>query len=196
MAPAAGRTGRRHHLPGATDGERLALAVDNRRAQRGPIPCLPMDGAFRSTPPGERRELSTCRLVSSSSSPACSAGPGAGMGWDPPCGHLPGPRDLRPLGPGRLDLFRATSRGSSARRGPSCADRARRLPRPPPAWPPGTGVPVSSVSEHLGGAARDRPVAPTTRTGRSLTHQRTTLGATLTGATLTSAKPVRHTTGS
>jgi DNA-binding IclR family transcriptional regulator len=43
-----------------------------------------------------------------------------------------------------------------------------------------TGIPVSSVSEHLG-VLRANGLVSTTRTGRFLVHHRTTLGLTLAG---------------
>jgi hypothetical protein len=110
--------------------------------------------------------------------PSVFAWPGAGMGWDPPSliypargifglwepgAHSPG--DLaRLIGKTRAELLTALADPAST------TGLAAR-----------TGVPVSSVSEHPA-VLRVTGLVTTTRTGRSLTHQRTTLGGTLAGA--------------
>lgn len=133
-------------------------------------------GVLRFDPPGEPLEvdLSGRELVLI---PSVFTWPGAGMGWDPPSviypargifglwepgAHSPG--DLaRLIGKTRAELLTALADPAST------TGLAAR-----------TGVPVSSVSEHLA-VLRATGLVATTRTGRSLTHQRTTLGATLVG---------------
>ena len=137
---------------------------------------LSPDGVLRFDPPGEHLgcDLSGRELVLV---PSVFAWPGAGMGWDPPSviypargifglwepgAHSPG--DLaRLIGKTRAELLTALADPAST------TGLAAR-----------TGVPVSSVSEHLA-VLRATGLVATTRTGRSLTHQRTTLGATLAG---------------
>ena len=141
-----------------------------------PYLSLSQDGVLRFDPPGERRELDLSGrefvLV-----PSVFAWPGTGMGWDPPSVIYParaifglweqGARsagDLaRLIGKTRAELLTALADPAST------TGLAAR-----------TGVPVSSVSEHLA-VLRGAGLVATTRTGRSLTHQRTTLGATLAG---------------
>jgi DNA-binding transcriptional ArsR family regulator len=140
------------------------------------------DGVLRFDPPGEPMELdlSSRELVLI---PSVFAWPGAGMGWDPPSviypargifglwepgTHSPGspgsPGDLaRLIGRTRAELLTALADPAST------TGLAAR-----------TGVPVSSVSEHLA-VLRATGLVATTRTGRYLTHQRTALGAALAG---------------
>lgn len=138
---------------------------------------LSPDGVLRFDPPGkhlEHHDLSGRELVLV---PSVFAWPGAGMGWDPPSVIYPArgifglwepgaqsPGDLaRLIGKTRAELLTALADPAST------TGLAAR-----------TGVPVSSVSEHLA-VLRATGLVATTRTGRSLTHQRTTLGTTLTG---------------
>jgi DNA-binding transcriptional ArsR family regulator len=112
--------------------------------------------------------------------PSVFAWPGAGVIWDPPSviypargifglrepgGQSPGtPGDLaRLIGRTRAELLTALADPAST------TGLAAR-----------TGVPVSSVSEHLA-VLRATGLVATTRTGRYLTHQRTALGAALAG---------------
>jgi DNA-binding transcriptional ArsR family regulator len=142
-----------------------------------PYLSLSPDGLLRFDPPGApvQQDLSGRELVLI---PSVFAWPGAGMGWDPPSVIYPargifglwepGARsasDLaRLIGKTRAELLTALADPAST------TGLAAR-----------TGVPVSSVSDHLT-VLRAAGLVATTRTGRSLTHQRTTLGATLAGA--------------
>jgi DNA-binding transcriptional ArsR family regulator len=144
-----------------------------------PYLSLSPDGVLRFEPPGEPRELdlSGRELVLV---PSVFAWPGTGMGWDPPSVIYPSraifslweagarsPGDLaRLIGKTRAGLLTALADPASTN---GLAAR--------------TGVPVSSVSEHLA-VLRAAGLVATTRTGRSLTHQRTTLAATLVGGAL------------
>jgi DNA-binding transcriptional ArsR family regulator len=137
---------------------------------------LSADGVLRFDPRGEPLEvdLSGREIVLI---PSVFAWPGAGMGWDPPSVIYPArgifglwepgarsPGDLaRLIGKTRAELLTALADPAST------TGLAAR-----------TGVPVSSVSDHLA-VLRATGLVATTRTGRSLTHQRTTLGATLAG---------------
>lgn len=115
--------------------------------------------------------------------------PGAGMGWDPPSVIYPARAIFGLWEPG------ARSPGDLARLiGKTRAGLLTALADPASTTGPAarTGVPVSSVSEHLA-MLRATGLVATTRTGRSLTHQRTTLGAALAGRALI-GRPVRHTT--
>jgi DNA-binding transcriptional ArsR family regulator len=141
-----------------------------------PYLSLSADGVLRFEPPGEpvEQDLSGRELVLL---PSVFAWPGAGMGWDPPSVIYPARGIFGLWEPGARsvgDLARLIGR-TRAELLTALADPASTT-----GLAARTGVPVSSVSDHLA-VLRAAGLVATTRTGRYLTHQRTTLGATLAG---------------
>ena len=141
-----------------------------------PYISLSPDGLLRFDPPGEpvEQDLSGRELVLV---PSVFAWPGAGMGWDPPSVIYPARGIFGLWEPG------AHSAGDLARLiGKTRAELLTALadPASTTGLAARTGVPVSSVSDHLA-VLRAAGLVATTRTGRYLTHQRTILGATLVG---------------
>ena len=160
---------------------------------------LSPDGVLRFDPPGKPLELdlSGRELVLV---PSVFAWPGAGMSWDPPSVIYPArgifglwEQDARsPGSPGSPDSPDSPgSPGDLARLiGRTRAELLTALadPASTTGLAARTGVPVSSVSEHLA-VLRATGLVATTRTGRFLTHQRTALGTALAGVTPADTAP-------
>jgi len=141
-----------------------------------PYLSLSPDGVLRFDPPGKpvQQDLSGRELVLV---PSVFAWPGAGMGWDPPSVIYPARGIFGLWEPGArsaVDLARLIGR-TRAELLTALADPASTT-----GLAARTGVPVSSVSDHLA-VLRATGLVATTRTGRYLTHRRTALGAALTG---------------
>jgi DNA-binding transcriptional ArsR family regulator len=109
--------------------------------------------------------------------PSVFAWPGAAVSFDPPAVIYParGIHGLWQQGPrSSEDLVRLIGRTRAA------VLTALAAPASTTGLAARTGIPVSSVSEHLG-ALRANGLVSTTRTGRYLVHHRTALGLALAG---------------
>jgi DNA-binding transcriptional ArsR family regulator len=133
------------------------------------------DGAVRFGIAGSREiDVSGTDLVLI---PSVFAWPGAAVSFDPPAVIYParGIHGLWQQGPrSSEDLVRLIGRTRAA------LLTALAAPASTTGLAARTGIPVSSVSEHLG-VLRANGLVSTTRTGRFLLHHRTTLGLTLAG---------------
>jgi DNA-binding transcriptional ArsR family regulator len=133
------------------------------------------DGAVRFGIAGSREiDVSGTDLVLI---PSVFAWPGAAVSFDPPAVIYParGIHGLWQQGPrSSEDLVRLIGRTRAA------LLTALAAPASTTGLAARTGIPVSSVSEHLG-VLRANGLVSTTRTGRFLVHHRTTLGLALAG---------------
>ena len=133
------------------------------------------DGAVRFGIAGSREiDVSGTDLVLI---PSVFAWPGAAVSFDPPAVIYParGIHGLWQQGPrSSEDLVRLIGRTRAA------VLTALAAPASTTGLAARTGIPVSSVSEHLG-VLRANGLVSTTRTGRFLLHHRTTLGLALAG---------------
>lgn len=141
------------------------------------------DGAVRFSTAGSREiDASGADLVLI---PSVFAWPGAAVSFDPPA-VIYSARGIHGLWqPGTRsgqDLARLIGRTRAA------VLEALTTPASTTGLAARTGIPVSSVSEHLD-VLRSNGLVSTTRTGRFLLHQRTILGAVLAGASPSADKP-------